>query len=81
MGNILVTVKGRYISSPICLFYVNEKKLLVPIAIQLSTKIPYDPHLNPIFTPKDQDDPGSILTSLKNSYFRMVTCKNVLCQC
>ncbi len=44
---------GRYTSSPLCLFYLNEKEELLPVAIKVKQK--YDQEKDPypeIFTPK-----------------------------
>ena len=38
-----------YLTAPMCLLYVNEKKQLLPIAIQLGQS----PAAGPVFTPKD----------------------------
>lgn len=42
-------VPGRYLTVPLCLLYVNPRRRLVPIAIQLEQ----DPSAGPIFTPRD----------------------------
>ncbi|WP_392531816.1 lipoxygenase family protein [Nostoc sp. C117] len=43
---------GRYLQSPICLFYVNDQKQLLPIAIKLQQKTDgQDQKFNQIFTP------------------------------
>ncbi|WP_107669083.1 lipoxygenase family protein [Cyanothece sp. BG0011] len=45
---------GRYTCSPLCLFYLNEKEELLPVAIKIKQK--HDPNAHPeipeIFTPK-----------------------------
>lgn len=47
--------EGRYLSSPMCLLYVNPEGKLMPIAIQLRTSVPAHPKKNPIFTPLDTE--------------------------
>ncbi|MCF2150683.1 hypothetical protein IQ276_030525 [Desmonostoc muscorum LEGE 12446] len=43
---------GRYLQSPICLFYVDDQKQLLPIAIQLQEKTDaQDKKIQQIFTP------------------------------
>ncbi len=45
--------KGIYLATPYCLFYLNEKKELMPGCIQLYADRKTDPKTNPIFTPED----------------------------
>jgi hypothetical protein len=42
-------VPGRYLTAPMCLFHVDDKKRLMPLAIQLGQS----PAAGPIFTPQD----------------------------
>jgi hypothetical protein len=42
-------VPGRFVCAPICLFYVDGRSRLMPLAIQLGTS----PDAGPIFTPHD----------------------------
>jgi hypothetical protein len=42
-------VPGRFLCAPMCLFFVNERSRLMPLAIQLGTS----PDAGPIFTPDD----------------------------
>ena len=42
-------VEGRHVCAPMCLFYVDERRQLMPLAIQLGQS----PDAGPIFTPHD----------------------------
>ncbi len=52
---------GRYFQSPICLFYVDDQKQLVPIAIQLEEKTDaQDQKIKQIFTPNSLPEHWSV---------------------